>query len=98
MWRLLLAAGCGAAEDRLAAGNLTTRRERLWPPHVGRGGRQAEACRRAAGPSAQCIPAPVSCIILKASSIVKLLGFWMGGKSLKVAAHCPIAYCAPYKM
>src|SRR5208337_5026407 len=63
-----------------------------------RQGRQAGARRPALEFRAQCIPAPVSCIILKASSIVKVLGFWMGGKSLKVAAHCPITYCAPYRM
>src|SRR5262249_53709692 len=30
----------------------------------------------------QCAPATVSCIIVSASSMVKVLGFWTGGKSL----------------
>jgi hypothetical protein len=38
------------------------------------GGRLELAARREKN-SAQCIPAPVSCIILNASAIVKLLGF-----------------------
>ena len=44
---------------------------------------------------AQCMPAAVSCIAFNASSSVKVLGFWIGGKSLKVAAHCDAAACAP---
>ena len=43
----------------------------------------------------QCMPAAVSCIAFNASSSVKVLGFWIGGKSLKVAAHWDAAACAP---
>jgi len=45
----------------------------------------------------QCAPAAVSCIIFSASSRVKVLGFWTGGKSLNVAAHCAASSCAPYR-
>jgi hypothetical protein len=45
--------------------------------------------------SPQCAPAAVSCITASAWSSVNVFGFWMGGKSLKVAAHCDAAHCAP---
>jgi hypothetical protein len=38
----------------------------------------------------------ISLIFSTASSIVKLFGFWIGGKSLNVSVHLPIiAWAAP---
>jgi hypothetical protein len=47
----------------------------------------AEQPPRFIGRPLQFMPAAVWCIAFSASSSVKVLGFWMGGKSLKVAAH-----------
>ena len=68
---------------------------RLWPLTFERQRRQAIGLPPEAERGAQCIPEAVSCIILNASSRVKVLGFWMGGKSLNVAAHCAASACAP---
>ena len=43
-------------------------------------------------------PAAALCIALIASSIVKVFGFWIGGKSLNVAANWPAMNCAAYMM
>src|ERR1700722_1619005 len=63
-----------------------------WIGSASRGGMAAPTISES---PLQCMPLAVSCIAFKASSSVKVLGFWMGGKSLKVDAHCDAAACAP---
>ena len=58
--------------------------------------RRARSVESVAADSARDQPAPeaASRIFAIASSMVKVFGFWIGGKSLKVAAHWPITNCA----
>ncbi len=76
----------GRAAERLIASPLTI-------PLSPRSGARGKFWRCGFRP--QCAPAAVSCIIANAWSRVKVFGFWMGGNSLKVAAHCAASACAP---
>ena len=70
-------------EIALVLGSLTSAGE-LPPP--------AEMCLR------HYLPVAAELNIFSASSMVKLFGFWTGGKSLKVAAHRFAIAMAPYTM